>query len=60
MVKIIINNEKCTGCGTCADTCPVNVYEVRDGKSVATKPDECLVCRACEVQCPETAIQVIE
>jgi NAD-dependent dihydropyrimidine dehydrogenase PreA subunit len=60
MVKIVVNNEKCNGCSTCADTCPVGVYEIKDGKSVAAKPDECLVCRACEVQCPESAIQVIE
>jgi len=60
MVKIVVDNHKCTGCGTCADTCPVGVYEVKDGKSVPVKPEECLVCRACEVQCPENAIQVIE
>jgi NAD-dependent dihydropyrimidine dehydrogenase PreA subunit len=60
MVKIQVNSEKCTGCGTCADTCPVGVYEIKDKKSVPAKPDECLVCRACEVQCPEGAIQVIE
>jgi NAD-dependent dihydropyrimidine dehydrogenase PreA subunit len=60
MVKIIVNNEKCTGCATCVETCPVSVYEIRDKKSVPVKPEECLVCRACEVQCSEGAIQVIE
>jgi NAD-dependent dihydropyrimidine dehydrogenase PreA subunit len=60
MVKIVVDNAKCTGCGTCVDTCPVAVYEVKDKKSVPVKTDECLVCRACEVQCPEAAIQVIE
>jgi 2-oxoglutarate ferredoxin oxidoreductase subunit delta len=60
MVKIVVDNNKCTGCATCVGTCPVGVYEVKDGKSVAAKPDECLVCRACEVQCPEGAIQVVE
>jgi 2-oxoglutarate ferredoxin oxidoreductase subunit delta len=60
MVKIVVDNAKCTGCGTCVDTCPVGVYEVKAGKSVPVKPEECLVCRACEVLCPENAIQVIE
>lgn len=60
MVKIVVDNDKCTGCGTCVDTCPVAVFEIKDGKSVPAKPEECLVCRACEVQCPENAIQVIE
>jgi len=60
MVKIVIDNDKCTGCRTCADTCPVGVYEVQNNKSVPVKSSECLVCRACEVQCPEGAIQVVE
>ena len=60
MVKIVVDNAKCTGCGTCVDTCPVGVFEVKDKKSVPAKSEECLVCRACEVQCSESAIQVIE
>ena len=60
MVKIVVDNHKCTGCGTCVDTCPVGVYELNEGKSVPVKVEECLVCRACEAQCPEGAIQVIE
>jgi NAD-dependent dihydropyrimidine dehydrogenase PreA subunit len=60
MVKIVVDNAKCKGEGTCVDTCPVGVFEMKDGKSVPVKVQECLVCRACEVQCPEAAIQVIE
>ena len=60
MVKIIVDNDKCTGCETCANTCPVALYEIVDGKAVPERVDECLVCRACEAQCPEGAIQVIE
>jgi len=60
LVKINVNLDKCTGCGTCVDVCPVGVYELRNGKSSPVKVDECLVCRACETQCPENAIEVIE
>jgi NAD-dependent dihydropyrimidine dehydrogenase PreA subunit len=33
---------------------------MKDGKSVAVNIEDCLICRACEMQCPEGAIQVIE
>jgi len=60
MVEIKVEVEKCTGCGTCVDTCPVGVYEVKDGKSTPVKVSECFVCRACETQCPSACIEVIE
>jgi NAD-dependent dihydropyrimidine dehydrogenase PreA subunit len=60
MPEIKIDLEKCNGCGTCVDTCPVGVYEIKDDKSVPVKMEECLACKACEVQCPNAAIQVTE
>jgi NAD-dependent dihydropyrimidine dehydrogenase PreA subunit len=60
MVEVKVDLEKCDGCGTCVDTCPVEVFEIKDNKSIPVKQEECLVCRACEVQCPNSAIQVIE
>jgi len=60
MVEVKVDLEKCDGCGTCVDVCPVEVFEIKDGKSIPVKQEECLVCRACEVQCPNSAIQVTE
>ena len=59
MVRIIVNS-KCTGCETCVNICPVGVYEIKNGKSVPIKVEDCLICRTCESQCPEGAIQVME
>ena len=64
MVSVKVDGEECTGCGTCIDTCPVGVFELqeKEGKilSVPILEEECIVCRACEVQCTEEAIEVIE
>ena len=59
VVKIIVDS-KCTGCETCVNFCPSSVYEIRDGKSVPARVEDCILCRTCESQCPEGAIQVLE
>jgi NAD-dependent dihydropyrimidine dehydrogenase PreA subunit len=64
LVSVKVDLKKCTGEGTCVDTCPVEVFELQEvdgeAKAVVVAEDECIVCRACEVQCPEEAIEVIE
>jgi len=60
MVKITVDEDKCTGCGTCVETCPSEVYEIIDGKSKPVNADECIECLACVEQCPEEAITVEE
>lgn len=60
MVEVKVDLEKCDGDGICVDTCPVDVFEIKDGKSIVVDQDACLVCRACEVQCPNAAIEVTE
>ena len=64
MVKVKVDVEKCTGEGTCVDVCPVAVFELQEvegeTKAVVVAEDDCLICMACEVQCPEAAIEIIE
>ena len=61
MFKVIIDFDKCTGCGGCQSVCPADVYgDVTNGKIVVAAADNCIGCRACESQCPETAIVIEE
>ena len=61
LVKIEINFDNCTGCGSCIDACPVEVFELDEkiSKTKIVALAECLDCKACEVQCPEECIEVI-
>jgi NAD-dependent dihydropyrimidine dehydrogenase PreA subunit len=64
MVKVEIDLNKCDGDGACVDVCPVDVFELQEiegkTKAVVVDNDACIVCRACEVQCPQQAITVTE
>jgi len=60
MWKITIDNAKCTGCESCVDICPFEVYEIEDEKSVAVNIDECEGCMSCVEACPEECLEVEE
>jgi len=60
--KVVIDKVKCTGCGTCVDICPENVFKIREKDGVklleVIAEDACFACRACEMRCPERAIEI--
>ena len=56
----IVDHEKCTACGECVDVCPVEVFEMQDGKSVPGNQDDCLGCMSCVEVCEQNAILVEE
>jgi len=60
MYKPEVNVEKCIGCEECVDVCPVDVYEMQDGKSVPVNGEECLGCESCIEVCEQEAITVSE
>ncbi len=58
MPKPIIDHSKCNLCNTCVEICPMSVFTKGKGKTLVSKPDECIGCRACEAQCSQGAITV--
>lgn len=56
----IVDLDKCIGCGECVDVCPVEVYELQDGKCNAANPDDCLGCESCIEVCEHGAIVIEE
>jgi len=54
--------DRCDGCAgkevpKCVAFCEKNVFEVRDGKAVVVRPQNCVYgCIACEFVCPRKAI----
>jgi NAD-dependent dihydropyrimidine dehydrogenase PreA subunit len=56
----IVDADKCIGCGECVDVCPVEVYEMQDGKSQAANPEDCLGCESCVEVCEQSAIIIEE
>ena len=52
------DNEKCTGCGRCAEICPTDILRMRDGMPVVSYPNECWLCGACMMDCAANAIRL--
>lgn len=53
-----LDSEKCTGCGTCLEVCPHEVFLLSKGKTVIAAKDRCMECGACVKNCPFNALEV--
>lgn len=51
----VVDAEKCTGCESCVDSCPLDAIEMQDDLAVVDT-DTCGDCGACVDACPVEAI----
>ena len=55
--KPVIQNNRCIGCGKCAESCPAHTIELRERKAVINYSG-CIKCYCCHEMCPVRAISV--
>lgn len=54
----MIDKNKCIGCGSCVNACPVNAISLdKDGKA-QINPKICIKCGTCQAICPVSAIDI--
>ena len=65
--EVHILRERCKGCGYCVDYCPEKVLELDDAFNkkgyhppVHIDGKDCVMCRLCELICPDFSIFVTE
>jgi heterodisulfide reductase subunit A len=57
-VVSIVDEEKCTGCGTCEILCPFGAITKRDDGKAQVTSALCKGCGVCRASCPEVAVMV--
>jgi uncharacterized protein (DUF362 family)/NAD-dependent dihydropyrimidine dehydrogenase PreA subunit len=50
-----VEKDKCSACGICAESCPVEAIEI-DGAAALIDNDKCVECFCCQELCPNAAI----
>lgn len=57
MYNVVIDSEKCIGCGLCKNDCVAYDIDIENKKAVY-KGNNCIFCGHCEAICPQNAIKL--
>ncbi len=61
MWVVTVDSAKCEGCEECANNCPVQVFQMKDGnKAVPVQGDLCEGCETCVSVCSTGAVTLKE
>ena len=57
--RLELVEDRCTGSAECVEVCPRNVLQMNGRNHLVQieRPDDCLLCGACIVQCPDDALR---
>ncbi|MDR0886720.1 MAG: 4Fe-4S binding protein [Clostridiales Family XIII bacterium] len=57
-MSIIVQREKCIGCGKCETVCPGSLITIVDGAAGLITPEDCWGCASCIKECPMGALKL--
>lgn len=66
MAKVIVDEQRCKGCGLCTLACPKKIMALSTDRINAkgyrpaecVDPEKCIACAFCATMCPDTVITV--
>jgi uncharacterized Fe-S center protein len=56
---LVINYDKCTGCGECVEACRFSALSMEGGRPVRDE-EKCVYCNTCMFSCDQDAITILE
>ena len=59
-LPIVVDPDRCVGCGSCIRACAYGVLELIDDMAYPVRPSECRGCGDCVKACEQGAIQVLQ
>jgi NAD-dependent dihydropyrimidine dehydrogenase PreA subunit len=60
MYLIVVDEDRCTGCGACVSICPADVFTMIEDKADPINASDCTGCRSCIEVCEPESLDISE